>query len=103
MPLYKVAVEVEFYAWAEDEDDAHFNAEEYAREALADGGDVIVNVWGEVKDIEKVPKAWRTSLPYGEYADRTIAKILAGEPEAQPEPPKDVWTADMFPKTSGVA
>jgi hypothetical protein len=98
--IFKVCVEVEFYAVAEDEDSVHFDAEDHAREELVNGGADLVSTH-EVTDVARVPKEWLDAIPYGgDEGDLTVRQILTA-PEPGPEPERDTLTLDLFDEAAG--
>ena len=78
MKLFKVSVEVEFYMMAEDSLSARWKADDFAEEALRDGGGIMAHV-SEVKDFTSISPEWMESLPYGGDGKRTIKEILEAD------------------------
>lgn len=76
--LWRVQVEWEYFAWAEDEDAArsHFD------EASSDMDEWKACPWAHVAVRKDVPKEWLDCIPWGEDEDRTCDQLLT-EAEAE--------------------
>jgi len=78
MKLYKVIVEHTFFMVSADGDEADFEADGCAREAVREDMTLDSVNWSEVTALSDIPSAWRNCCPYGVGGNvRTVAQWFA--------------------------
>ena len=78
MKIYKVYIEYDFYVAAKNEDEALEIAYDNLEESIeAEKYDGAIKDIREVTDINKIPREWKNSIPFGSNdSDSTVEEIL---------------------------